>query len=222
MLALARDRSQTSGGRARKARRGPGLEHAVVAQIDFAGPHMLMVRRLVRRKHRRKAGVGGFKQGAPLVAAPRRKKRGEAPLLLGPGLAVLLLGERGIGGQAEPVAQFTIEFRLDRADRDMPAIGATIGIVPVRAVEQTSAKRLFFARRRRPPGMIRSSPAFGPPLRDCRGRVRCATLRRTPLSGLPDACGQSGACGLISSEKRVPWPIRVCMSILQPSSSAVR
>ena len=116
MLALSRNCTGASGRRARKPRRWPSLERVVVTQVDATGPHVRMIGRLIRGKHRRKACIGPFEQGAPFVAALADKQFGEAPPLLAPGVVIVLLGKRRIGIQAEPGAQLAIEFRFDRTE----------------------------------------------------------------------------------------------------------
>ena len=78
--------------------------------------------------------------GAPLVAGLRREQFGEPLLEVRPRRLVHLLGELGIVVETGEPQQLGVELRLDRADRDVLAVGAPVHVVEVRAgVEQVRA-----------------------------------------------------------------------------------
>src|SRR5262245_4341189 len=89
---------------------------------------MWMTRRLERRQHGRHARVGVSEHGLPLIARLRPEDLREPALRLRPGLRVHLLWHRR-GIKPEALEQLRVELRLDRADRNMFAIGGLVHIV---------------------------------------------------------------------------------------------
>ena len=94
-----------------------------------------MVGDLVQRQHRRHARLGAVEDGHPLVARPGRE-RGREPLPQHrvPRDVVLRRQRRRV--ETEPVEQLGVEPRFQRADGDVPAVGAGVGVVVGRAAVQ--------------------------------------------------------------------------------------
>src|SRR5262249_8921027 len=103
--------------RAREARGGGGLGHAVTLDENLARRHVRMFRRLRHGEDRREADVGAFHDLAPVRARFALEHLGQLLLQRGPGLAVHLRVEVGVG-EISMLAQQRIELRLDRTDRD--------------------------------------------------------------------------------------------------------
>src|SRR5689334_24748875 len=121
--------------RAREARGGGGLGHAVALDENLACGHVRMLRRFRHGENRREADVGAFHDLAPVRAALALEDPRQFLLQRRPGLAVHLRVEIGIG-QPGMLAQESVELRLDRADRDEIAAGAFIDAVEMRAAVQ--------------------------------------------------------------------------------------
>src|SRR3546814_9110639 len=86
---------------------------------------MRVVSRLLQRQHRRKAGVGTFEQGAPIVAAARRENPGQKGRIRRPARRVVLAFEQR-RRRADAFAKLAVERLLYRAHRDHAAVSATI------------------------------------------------------------------------------------------------
>src|SRR3546814_12357294 len=86
---------------------------------------MRVVSRLLQRQHRRKAGVGTFEQGAPIVAAARRENPGQNGRIRRPARRVVLAFEQR-RRRADAVEKLEVERPLNRANRAVAAVSATI------------------------------------------------------------------------------------------------
>src|SRR3546814_748350 len=108
--------------------RGSGVQHSFAPDILGSGPIMRVVSRLLQRQHRRKAGVGTFEQGAPIVAAARRENPGQNGRIRRPARRVVLAFEQR-RRRADAFEKLAVERLLNRANRDVAAVSATIATV---------------------------------------------------------------------------------------------
>src|SRR5699024_8300084 len=125
---LARRRCGCTGRGAGEPRRRHRLGDPVQIRQDAAGRHMRMLRRLGEGQDRRGARVLVREDLGPLVAGAGGEPIGQRLAQLGPGVPIVLAGQRG-RIQAEPVEQLRPELRLDRADREVAAVGTGVGVV---------------------------------------------------------------------------------------------
>src|SRR6266446_4542220 len=127
------------GWRSAEARSGRGLQYPFERQVRRAATVMQVPRSLIPIEHGSEARIGALEQLAPFFAAARAQNLGKPLLLPGPAGPVGLTVEQRIV-EAGASAQLGIEPRLERADGDVLAIGARVGVV-IRcgAVEQVVA-----------------------------------------------------------------------------------
>jgi hypothetical protein len=102
---------------------------------------MGVARRFVKGQHRRETGVAAFEQRTPFVTRAGKHQGLDGLAHLGPEPAVVLaLDETRV--QADEYRQFGKKLRLQRAQRDVQAVGRLVGVVERRAaVEQVVAAR---------------------------------------------------------------------------------
>ena len=136
-------RALHGAGRAREARRGRRLDEAVALEVDVARPHVRVRRCLVEREHRRDAGVGAFEQRGPRVARLGRKTAASASACAAPAGRPSCSGAGGRPGEVPSRSSRTAKnLRLERADRDVAAVGARVAaVVRRRAAEQVALAR---------------------------------------------------------------------------------
>ena len=80
-------------------------------------------------EHRGHARALAGEDGGPLVARTGREDLGEPRAHVRPGRPVVLVGEAGVVREVEDAQQGGVELRLERADRDVPAVRAAVGPV---------------------------------------------------------------------------------------------
>ena len=154
-----------SGSPRRLRRFGPGpLDRAGVREKRGAGAGWITPSRSTKvpraacadapaprqRQHRREAGVGALEERAPLVARLRRGRSRRAAPHRRPGGAVHA-GREAVVAEARALEQLGVELRLDRADRDVLAVGAS--------------RRARRSARRRRAGCRRARRCTAPPAR---------------------------------------------------------
>ena len=122
---------------------GAGCVSAVDLDERRPGDVVRVVGGLAHREHRGEAHVGVLHQRAPLVAGLGGEHVGDPGLQRRPATLVHLPGELLVAIEAGDAHQLGVELRLDRADRDVLAVGAAVDVVEVRAgVEQVGAALL--------------------------------------------------------------------------------
>ena len=77
-----------------------------------------------------------------------RERLGEPAAVLGPVRDVVLRARQGVG-EPEPLEEGRVELRLQRADRDVAAVGAGVGVVEGRPAVEQVGRRAGPARARR-------------------------------------------------------------------------
>ena len=113
---------------AREPRRGHRLQIVAVPVEGVALGDVRLGLDLAERQHRRHAGVGVGEDLRPVVAVLGGDGLGDRGAQLGPAAHVVLVGQVGTV-EAQPLEHLGVELRLDRADRDVPAVGAGVGVV---------------------------------------------------------------------------------------------
>ena len=118
-----------------KARRLGRIDPAVGVHAKDAARGVVRVRRrLGETEDRSEAHVGSLEQGPPLGARPAQEQDAKAFLQRGPCVRVVLRFRVDVG-EPQLVEKRRVELRLERADRDIAAVSAKVGVVERRIVE---------------------------------------------------------------------------------------
>jgi hypothetical protein len=102
-----------------------------------------VTRRLSQRQDRGEAGVAAFEERRPLAARTRNENRGES-CGVRPVLRIVLSPRQRHRG-AYALEQVAVEMRLNRADRDVAAVGATVA-TKLTSFTMTSLRLSFLSR----------------------------------------------------------------------------
>src|SRR5688572_28063425 len=101
-----------------------------------------MLRGLAEAEDGRDTRIDTREVRGPLVTRPGEEHRGEARAELRPPGAVVAVGDVS-DREPEPVEERGVELRLERADRDVPSVGALVHVVEgCTAVEHVGASLL--------------------------------------------------------------------------------
>src|SRR5580704_2221662 len=119
-----------------EARRHRRLQCAVGAiLIDAASLHVWMSGRLDEAQHWGEASVVALEQGAPMCARPAQERGAQPRFQRRPSGAVVLRLRVDVR-KAELIEQYRVELRLERANGDIPSVGAGVDVVERRVVER--------------------------------------------------------------------------------------
>ena len=137
--ARARRGGRSARWRATEAWRRRGLSDAVDLDKGASGHVLGMLWRFVPVEYRRDAGVAAVEHGTPGIARAAREARGQQLAQPRP-LVAPDRRDQGWVVDVQLLQQFGLELRLQRADRDVAAVGAGVGVVERRAtVDQVLA-----------------------------------------------------------------------------------
>ncbi|MCY1544784.1 hypothetical protein D9M68_806880 [compost metagenome] len=103
-----------------------GLQHAVTLEVHISLDHMRVLGGLTRAEYRGKAHIATFEQLAPLRTSASDEDVLERRTHFAPTAHVPLLGEAWIVLQFQLLQQQRVELRLQRAQGNVVAIGATV------------------------------------------------------------------------------------------------